>query len=147
MFIKRRKTELNVGHILKAALFCSLSLSFFFSFSLSLSFSHSPYLSLSPSLSPTLSLSLSLSLTLPISLSRSLSLSQTHTQSVFLQSQSVCMFVTFSRSSFTISSSLFCLWYSSLHWFIVVLFYALFIKWSIFSQANIFKRLKGNCWL
>ena len=33
---------------------------------------------------------------------------------------------------------------SSLHWLVLVLFYSLFVQWSIFPLANIFKRLKGN---
>ena len=36
---------------------------------------------------------------------------------------------------------------SNLHWVILVLFYALFVQWSIFPLANIFKHLKSNCWL
>ena len=37
--------------------------------------------------------------------------------------------------------------WSRFHWLILVLLYALFVQWSMFPLANIFKRLKSNCYL
>ena len=37
--------------------------------------------------------------------------------------------------------------FNSLHWIILVFFYAFFVQWSIFRLENIFKHLKRNCWL
>ena len=36
---------------------------------------------------------------------------------------------------------------SSLNWLIFIFFYALFLQWSIFPLAIIFKRLEINCWI